>query len=265
MTIDAHLHLDMYAPAEREADLERAFAAGVSAVVCVSTNPDSCRINEELAKRYPGRIVPAYGQHPEQPPLSESDSASLCRWINERPRLDTFAIGEVGLPYFLRKDAEVAGQSFDQTPYVRQLDCFVALAAKLDRPLALHAVHEDADTTMDLLEKYEIRRAHFHWFKGGTSTVERLIRNGHHISLTPEVLYDEETRHLARTYPLELLMVETDGPWPFEGPYAGRPTAPEMVIDSVKEIAAIRGMDETKVRTILENNTRAFYGLPLLS
>jgi Tat protein secretion system quality control protein TatD with DNase activity len=41
-------------------------------------------------------------------------------------------------------------------------------------------------------------------------------------------------------------------------------TEPGMVMDSVREIAALRGFDETVVRRVLASNTRQFYGWPEL-
>ncbi|MBW5444632.1 TatD family deoxyribonuclease [Cohnella sp. CFH 77786] len=262
MLFDAHIHLHQYEPAERDDMLRTSFASGVHGVVAVSMDLASCEENRRLAKRFPGRVLPAYGHHPEQPPLTEAELARMCGWISGLPREETFAIGEVGLPYFLRKEAEAAGIAFDSAPYLRQLETFVRLAAELGRPIALHAVHEDADAAMDLLERYGVRNAHFHWFKGSPSTVERMVRGGHFISVTPEVLYEDETRHLARTYPLELLLVETDGPWPFEGPCAGRRTDLRMVLDSVREIAVLRGLGEAAVRDAIAANTRRCYGRP---
>ncbi|WP_276352566.1 TatD family hydrolase [Cohnella caldifontis] len=262
MPFDAHIHLDHYEPAERDAMLEAAFAAGVRGVVTVSMGLDSCRENLRLALRDPGRVIPAFGRHPEQPPLTDGELEELCAWIAGLPADLPKAVGEVGLPYFNRTAAEAAGEAFDSAPYVRQLETFVRLAAELDLPIALHAVHEDADTTMDLLEEHGVRRAHFHWFKGSRATMERLVAGGYYVSVTPEVLYDEETRALARLYPLDRLMVETDGPWPFEGPFAGRRTEPRMVMDAAREIAALRHLPEADVLRALERNTRRCYGLP---
>jgi TatD DNase family protein len=241
--------------------LEAAFAIGVRGVVAVSMDPASCRSIHRLARLYPGRVIPAYGHHPEIPPLTGEELETLCAWIAGLPPELPFAVGEVGLPYFNRTEAEAAGKPFDPAPYIRQLERFVRLAAELDRPLNLHAVHEDADTVMDMLERYGLRRAHFHWFKGSPATVERLVRGGYYISVTPEVLYEEETRELARTFPLDRLMVETDGPWPFEGPYAGKRTEPRMVMDAVREIALLRGLPAETVRETLEKNAERCYGL----
>ncbi|MCC3373030.1 TatD family hydrolase [Cohnella sp. REN36] len=261
MAYDAHLHLDGYPEARRDALLGEAFAGGVAGVVAVSMDVASCEVNRAWARRYPGRVMPAYGHHPEQPPLGEAALAALCDWIRARAADgEPFAVGEVGLPYYTRTEAEAKGEPFDETPYARQLDRFVALAAELDRPIALHAVYEDAGKALDLLERRGIRRAHFHWFKGDSRTVDRIVANGYCLSLTPDVRYEPEIRALAAAVPLERLMAETDGPWPFEGPYAGRETHPLMAADVAAEIARLRGLAPEAVARILDANTRSFYG-----
>lgn len=105
-------------------------------------------------------------------------------------------------------------------------------------------------------------RAHFHWFKGADETIERMIGRGHYVSITPDVLYEEEIRRLVSLYPLELLMAETDGPWPFDGPFAGRETHPAMIRESIRAIAGLKGVSEESVRRTVYENTVRFYKLP---
>jgi TatD DNase family protein len=113
----------------------------------------------------------------------------------------------------------------------------------------------------DLLEKHGIKKAHFHWFKGSHSTVERMIQAGYYISITPDVLYEEEIRTLVREYPIALLMVETDGPWPFEGPFAGQKTHPRMIHAVIEQIALLKGLPVVEAAHTLLNNTKQFYGI----
>ena len=104
------------------------------------------------------------------------------------------------------------------------MERFAALAAETDRPLVLHAVYEDALKAAAILRKYGVKRAHFHWYKGDEETTRLLAESGYWISITPDVVYEPDIRQLAATYPLGQLMTETDGPWPFQGPFAGSPT-----------------------------------------
>ncbi|MBD2871420.1 TatD family hydrolase [Paenibacillus arenilitoris] len=262
LCIDAHVHIDLYAEEDRAGLLEDAFSRGVEAVVAVSMHLASSEANRALAQRFPGRVHPAYGFHPEQPIPPAEEIDRLFAWIRERHEAgERFAIGEVGLPYYTRTEAEAAGGRFDEEPYLELLDRFAALASELDRPIVLHAVYEDADKACDLLERNGVRRAHFHWFKGSESVMRRMARSGYMISVTPDVAYEDEIRPIAERYPLELMMVETDGPWPFEGPYAGRATRPEMAADAASRIAALRGLPAEETGRRLLANTRRFYGM----
>ncbi|TCM98950.1 TatD DNase family protein [Paenibacillus sp. BK033] len=260
--IDAHIHLDSYEEADRQALLEQAFEEGIEAVVAVSMHLDSSKTNAALAESFPGRVFPAYGYHPEQPVPSEREQDELFAWIRSRHgNGEAFAIGEVGLPYYSRTSAEAEGQPFDEAPYLDILDRFAALAAELGRPIILHAVYEDGAKACRIMERHRVKKVHFHWFKGDEATIGRMISLGYMISVTPDVAYEQEIRRLVEQYPLEQMMVETDGPWPFEGPYEGRATVPQMVHDVCAHIAAIKQLPERDTRERLLLNTREFYNL----
>lgn len=259
--IDAHIHVDKYAPEERERLLAEAYAEGCEAVVGVSVNLESSRVNRDLALRHAGRFMPAYGHHPEIPVPGPEEEAELFAWIRKRHEAgERFAIGEVGLPYYTRTEAEKAGRPFDEGPHLELLDRFAALAAELDRPIVLHAVYEDAEKACDALERHGVRRAHFHWFKGPESAVRRMIARGWHVSVTPDVVYEPEIRELVRAYPLELLMAETDGPWQYEGPYAGRATTPALVRDVIRAVAELKGLGVNETAGVMLETTKRFYG-----
>lgn len=260
--VDAHVHLDQYEEHAAARMLREFTARGGAAVVAVSTDGSSSAATYALARRYPGLVYPAYGFHPEQPLPAEEETDELIRWIRERAADgERFAIGEVGLPYYSRLEAAETGRPFDDKPYIRLLERYAELAAELDRPLILHAVYEDGGIACDIAERYGVKKVHFHWFKGDEATVDKMIAAGYYISVTPDVMYEPEIRELVRRYPLVRMMSETDGPWPFEGPYAGKETEPVMVADVVREIAFLKDEPEDRVRHILYKNAVSFYGL----
>ena len=106
-----------------------------------------------------------------------------------------------------------------------------------------------------------MKNAHFHWFKGDERIVRRMMTNGYFISITPDVLYEEEIQQLVLQYPLAQLMIETDGPWPFEGPFLGQTTHPRMMRESIKKIAEIKQISINEVEDTLYENTKKFYRL----
>lgn len=258
--IDAHIHLDTYDEQDRRKLLSELAEHGIESLIAVSMHLESCRSNEALAHKYPGKVRPAYGYHPEQPVPTAEEFLRLAEWIQERAN-QMIAVGEIGLPYYSRLEAEERGDTFDIEPYVHLLDGLLHLAVRLSKPVVLHAVYEDADLVCDLLEKHGISKAHFHWFKGAPHTVKRMADAGYYISFTPDLLYEEEIIELARSYPRHLVMTETDGPWPFEGPFEGRMTHPAMVRDVAAAWGELHDLQPGEAERILYENTKRFYGL----
>ena len=193
-------------------------------------NYQSCKETLSLAKKYPF-IYPAIGFHPGQQ-IHKEECEQIYQLIEQNAE-EIVAIGEVGLPYYLRKEDERIAAD----PYIAVLKKFIELASKYNLPIVLHAVYEDADIVCDLLEKYKVSRAHFHWFKGSDETMKRMMRNGYYISITPDVLHKEKIRKIVSYYPLEYMMVETDGPWEFQEDVI---THPRMIREVLKEISSIK-------------------------
>lgn len=258
--IDSHIHLDLYKKEERERILAELHDCGVDKVVAVSLNLASCEINRSLYLAHADKILPAYGFHPERALPSDAELAQLLSWTTNH-QSEMVAVGEVGLPYYMRQEAEAKGDKFVLQPYVELLEVFVSLAAKLNKPIVLHAVYEDADVACYLLEKYNVSRAHFHWFKGSEKTVERMMRNGYYISFTPDIAYETEIQTLAKQVSVERMMVETDGPWPFEGPFQGQMTHPRMIHSVTEQLAAIKRLSLAEMAEQVRHNTNTLYSL----
>lgn len=253
--IDSHIHFDQYSEGFRSTILKDLQEYKVETLISVSMNLASAQKNLALAVM-DERIKPAFGFHPEQELPSEWEVSQLCSFLNEHKN-QMIAIGEVGLPYYLR----IEHPKIRVEPYIELLEVFIKQASRLNKPIILHAVYDDAPVVCDLLEKYSVTKAHFHWFKGDEKTVQRMIQNGYYISVTPDCLYETEIQQLIKGYPLKKLMVETDGPWPFEGPFQDTVTHPKMIHESVQKIAEIKNVQVEKVYVELYENTKRFYGL----
>lgn len=250
--IDAHIHLDVYNHCEIHQILNLEF---VEALVSVSTNVESCKRNLQLSLEY-SKVKTAFGFHPEQQLPNEQELESLIKWMSEH-KDEMVAVGEVGLPYYLRKEGKVSEKDYQL--YVELLEVFINLAKEWKKPIILHAVYEDAPVVCSLLEKHSVTSAHFHWFKGDEATIARMINNGYNISVTPEVVYKEKIQKLVQTYPIDQLMVETDGPWKFEGRFSGKMTEPTMIKQSISAIAKIKTLSEIEVAQKILYNTKKYY------
>ena len=252
---DAHIHFDKYKESQQNIIIHSLAENQVEGLITVSMNLLSCKENLRLADQHP-IIYPAFGFHPEQPLPTEIEIGELLNWI-ESHQEKMVAVGEVGLPYYLRK--KEIGSSFPDQAYIDVLEQFIMLAKRLDKPVILHAIYDDAAVVCDLLEKHNVRKAHFHWFKGDKKTMERMVENEYFISLTPDILYEEESRDVAEFYPLHLMMAETDGPWPFEGVFRNKMTQPLMVHQVVQQIAVLKNIGNEDVYSALYSQVKKFY------
>jgi TatD DNase family protein len=253
--IDAHIHLDHYKKNEIIEIVDG--SETIEALISVSFHLESSKNNLGLSRHY-SKVKPAFGYHPEQPLPSEKELDELVTWIRTHHK-SMVAVGEVGLPYYRRGNGKVLPSQHIQ--YVELLERFVRLAKELDKPIVLHAVYEDAPIVCDLLEKYSFQKAHFHWFKGDTKTISRMIQNGYFISVTPDVTYKEKIQQIVKLYPLQQMMVETDGPWPFDGRFEGKMTHPLMMSESIETIAKMKGTPVEDVCKQVYLNSKSFFSI----
>ncbi|MFZ3589714.1 TatD family hydrolase [Bacillus sp. DJP31] len=253
--IDAHIHLDHYEEESISELLES--AEHIEALISASFHLESSKKNLALSKNY-SKVKPAFGFHPEQPLPSEQELDELLNWMHTHQN-EMVAVGEVGLPYYLRNEQKITQRQLGQ--YSELLETFIKHARDWEKPIVLHAVYDDAPVVCDLLEIYSVKNAHFHWFKGDDKTVSRMIENGYYISVTPDVVYEEEIQQLVQSYPLKQIMVETDGPWPFEGIFNGKMTHPNMMRESIKTIANIKNLPTEEVYRQIYFNTKCFFSI----
>lgn len=223
-------------------------------MVVPGVGPASNRAVIELAKKYPRVIFPALGFHPEQAEHSEHDALEALETI-ARERDSICAVGEVGLPWY----GDRAGDAGVRDAAKRTLARFAKLAAAMDLALILHAPHRSAAEALAIIGEAGVTRAVFHWHKSDEQTTRAILNAGYFISLTPEVAYRERDRDLARMIPSNRILVETDGPWPYGGQFAGRLTEPAMIKDVVAAIAHLRCTTFEEIAAATTANTRALF------
>jgi TatD DNase family protein len=254
--IDSHVHLDADQYPDPSGAIKRALDAGVSAMVVPGVGPASNRRVIELGRKYPGVIFPALGFHPEQVEPSEDDALAVLEMI-ARERESICAVGEVGLPWY--GGGAVAGDARARDAAKLTLARFAKLAAAMDLPLILHAPHRCAADALAIIGEAGVTRAVFHWHKSDEQTTRAITGAGYFISLTPEVAYRERDRDLARMIPANRILVETDGPWPYGGQFAGRLTEPAMIKDVVSAIAHLRCTTFQEIAASTTANARALF------
>ena len=203
MLIDTHCHLDAAEfDADRDAVYAAATAAGVGRIVVPGVTVNRNFRPKSTIAEYPA-CVEAYGIHPLYVDQSSlEDLPRLRGWLQQAPPV---AVGEIGLDFY------VAGLDTErQTHYfVEQLK----LAREFDLPVLLH-VRRAVDPVLKQLRRIGVRGGIAHAFNGSRQQADEFIKLGFVLGFGGTMTFDGSTRihELARTLPLESIVLETDAP-----------------------------------------------------
>ena len=251
MLFDSHLHLDQLSDENIQKTLGDSKITGMLAV---STNLKSAKKLLNLKQTYSEKLYIAAGFHPEQSLLNLEEREELFQWIDEH-HSSISAVGEVSLPHYSKRE----NSNLDDAPYIELLERFILIAKKWDLPLNLHIVHNDVDIALELLEKHNIQRAHFHWFKTDEKSFQKFLSTPYFASLTPDILWNPKTQYVAQHLSLNRLMIETDSPWPHVG--FESTVISEQLFAVSKKVAELKYLPLHYVQEKMLLNTKQFYRL----
>ncbi|MDX2193671.1 MAG: TatD family hydrolase [Gemmatimonadales bacterium] len=231
MLVDTHCHLaDPAYDADRDAVLERAWAAGVAHVVSIGSDPASAAASLALAAAEP-RCSVAVGVHPHDADGWGPEAAARLSDQLERPGV--VALGEIGFDYHYERSSRAAQR--------RAFEDQLALAADRALPVVIHARVADDDVAT-MLEAFPGVRAVLHSFSSGPALLDRALALGHFVSFSGMVTFRNWTLDDAvRRVPADRLLVETDGPYLAPVPHRGRRNEPAFVAATAARVAEVRG------------------------
>jgi TatD DNase family protein len=247
--IDTHAHLQVL-PEGPDAAIEAAAEAGVERIVCVGDSPELAREALELCERHAG-LRTTVGLHPHR---AEQWNARLRDELAELagdPHV--VAIGECGLDFYReRAPHDVQARAFEGQ---------VELAAELGKTLVVHT-REAASETLAVLRGFE-GRVVLHCF-ALPDELDEVIERGWWASFAGNVTYPSAAplQEAARRVPVERLLVETDSPYLAPVPHRGRPCRPAMVLDTLRFIAELRGVEPDELARAVVESADAAFALP---
>ncbi|MDX6525536.1 MAG: TatD DNase family protein [Gaiellales bacterium] len=247
--IDTHAHLQGL-PEGPDAAIEAAAEAGVERIVCVGDSPELAREALELCERHAGLRTTA-GLHPHR---AEQWNARLRDELAELARdPQVVAIGECGLDFYReRAPRDVQARAFEGQ---------VELAAETGKTLVIHT-REAASETLAVLRGFE-GRVVLHCFSL-PDELDEVIERGWWASFAGNVTYPSAAplQEAARRVPVERLLVETDSPYLAPVPHRGRPCRPAMVLDTLRFIAGLRGVEPAELARAVVESADAAFALP---
>ena len=253
MLVDSHSHFD--APefdGDRDAALARARAAGVTRQVVPAVAASSWPKLREVCAHDAG-LFPAYGLHPMY--LAEHRPAhldALRAWIEREHPL---AIGECGLDFFV--------EGLDEDEQRRYFEGQLGLAREFDLPLIVHA-RRAVDAVIASVKRVGRLRGVVHSFSGSPEQARPLWQLGFLIGLGGPVTYERANRlrALARTMPLDYLLLETDAPDQPDAGIRGQRNEPARLPVVRDVIAGLRGITAVEVSQATTRNAERLFNLP---
>lgn len=240
MLIDAHVHLDKYGDqleqALQEIETERIFT--VATAMDVPSYVELQRIAERSEL-----VLPTIGIHPRRAADYADRLHEIGRYLETSP-----AIGEIGLDFHWVKDSATY-------PAQRKvLEYFIAAAREQKKFVNLHTKAGEKEI-LDLLEKYDVKRAIIHWYSGPMDILHAMIEYGCYFTIGVEVLYSDYIKEIAHAIPDRLLLTETDNPgalkWLKKTDEIGMPTA---IKDVVNALAALRNSTFAEISRLIHSN-----------
>jgi TatD DNase family protein len=258
MVIDSHCHLHDPTFTDVADALRVALTYDVWGIIAVGCDAETNARTLEIAAQARKTVWACLGFHPDWQHLTERDLETVERQIAQH-HAHVVALGEVGLPWYSLEDRPDAAERM--TVARGRLDRLLRLAARYDLAVALHAPHGAAVSALEALKRHRIERAVFHWHKASADTPRAIVDAGYFISVTPEVVYRDRDREMVEQVPLESLLVESDGPWPYGGEFEGMASGPWLVSRVAEEVAKIKRLPVDETMYQLSVNTCQVFDL----
>ncbi len=253
--IDSHAHLEFpQFDADRAEVLERARAAGVSAILAIGSGTGPSRLDAAIpfAEQH-GWIYATIGIHPHEAKLGTEEHFRKLDELARHPRV--IAWGEIGLDYFYdHSPRDVQHQVFR-----RQLK--QARAARL--PIVIHCrdAWEDCLSILEQGWRTAGLGGILHCFTGTLAEAKRGLEMGFLISFAGNSTYPkaQNLRDVARELPLESLLIETDSPFLAPQGYRGKRNEPALVAEVARVLANVRNLAAQEFAAATAANFRRFF------
>lgn len=256
MLIDTHTHLDdARYESDREAVIARARETGIDGMITIGCDLSTSQAAVALANRYPF-VYATVGVHPHEVKHIEDG------WYNEFRRLaenkKVVAFGEVGLDYH-----------YNYSSPKEQRDRFreqIQLARELGLPLVIHTREAQEDTIQILKDERSTEIGGvFHCFSGDAWLAKDALDLGFYLSFSGILTFQNAgmLRDIAKTVPLDRILIETDCPYLTPVPHRGKRNEPAFVRHVAEILAAVASVsDLDEIYRLTTENARRLFRIP---
>jgi TatD DNase family protein len=253
MLVDSHCHLDFpdFA-AERDAVVARARNAGIGTMLTISTKLSEFDRVREVADTYDD-VYCTVGVHPHEAGREEG-AKDVTRLAGLTHHAKVIGIGETGLDYYYQHSSRD-----DQRA---AFEAHLTAARETGLPVVVHSRNADGEILelLRLAAGEGALRGLIHCFTGTRALAEGALELGFYVSFSGIVTFKnaEELREIAKSVPLDRLLVETDAPYLAPVPKRGQRNEPAFVAHTAAFLAELRG---TTPEEIAGSTTANFFRL----
>jgi len=251
MFIDSHCHLNFPDLAKDiDAILANMRANEVSHALCISVDLATFPQVLELAERH-DNLYATVGVHPDYELETEPAPTELVQ-LAQHPKV--VAIGETGLDYY-RLTGNLDWQRDRFRTHIRA-------ARECAKPLIIHTRSAAADTLRIMSEEDAGKVGGvMHCFTENLEVAQAAIGLGFHISFSGILTFKNATiiKEVARSIPLDKILIETDSPYLAPTPFRGKTNQPAYVKHVAEEIARLRNITLDEVGEATSRNFRRLF------
>lgn len=250
LLVDSHCHLDFpdYAN-EQEALLAAMADNGVGWALCAGVTLERFPAMLAMVEAH-NNLFAGVGVHPDH---QEGHDPTVDELVSLAAHPKVVAIGETGLDYYrLTGDLEWQRERFRR---------HIRAAKECCKPLIIHTRSSAEDTLKILREEgAESIGGVFHCFTESNEVAQQVLDLGFYLSMSGIVTFKNALvlKEVARSVPLDRLLVETDSPYLAPVPHRGKRNQPAYVRHVAEEVAKLRGIEYSE---LAEATTRNFFDL----
>jgi TatD DNase family protein len=254
MWIDSHCHLtherirDCGSPEDLVRNAQDADVDGMLTISCQISGdfPDQLKTAKAL-----DNVWCSIGTHPHDAGLEGEKvitQARLVEMANSDQKI--IGIGESGLDYHYNNSSPE-----DQQASFRK---HIRACLETGLPLIVHSREAEEDTARIIREESAGQRLNgvMHCFSSKPVLAEEALDFGFYISFSGIVTFKaaEELREVAKSVPLERILVETDAPFLAPVPHRGRTNQPAYVSETGKFLADLLDIEPEEFARITARN-----------
>jgi TatD DNase family protein len=250
MLIDSHCHIDFEEYAGRIPQILEDMARNqVTHALCVCVNLADFPRVLALAESH-SQLFASVGVHPDQ---VEDASPKVNDLIERARHAKIVAIGETGLDYY-RQNGDLEWQRARFRTHIRA-------ARECGKPLIIHTREAGEDTLRIMREEGASQTGGvMHCFTETLELARAAIELNFYISFSGIVTFKNALaiKEVAKSVPLERMLIETDSPYLAPVPQRGKTNQPGWVRHVAEEIARLRGIS---LEAVAEATTANFFRL----